>query len=377
MVAVVAIMTLPVSVPAQQPDSVEIVARAARVLCDKRVVVLGEPPSHGESRTFQAKAGIVEWLVDRCGFAAVLLEAPIYDFVGFQAAAASGRALPQDLDKAIGRFWWTRELTDWRKWLFERASSGKLLLGGLDDQVSVTSDYARASLPSLIAASSSVAGASECEQTVARNLYWRYTNDQPFDEPEQARLQSCTRSAATTRSAADGKSATSQAVMLENLASYVDRQAGVREARERDEAMYRNVRWYGDRLPAGSKVVIWTATVHAARLQGELPRQPLGVRLAAQYGRQLAVVGFTALGGQMAMAGHPIQPLAQLPSGSLEALALRRNFTWAVLNGSALRAAGRVPSRLLGPISTADWADFFDYVVVVKEEVAPVFEQWR
>jgi erythromycin esterase-like protein len=132
-----------------------------------------------------------------------------------------------------------------------------------------------------------------------------------------------------------------------------------------------------DRLPAGSKVVVWTATVHAARQQGVLPRQPLGVSLATRYGRQLAVVGFTALGGQSSMAGRPMQPLPQLPSGSLEASALPGDVTWALLGKSALRSLGRTPSRLLGPISAAVWSDYFDYVVVVKEEVAPVFEKWR
>src|SRR5688572_28010266 len=137
---------------AQQADSQSVVSRLSKALCEKRIVVLGELPSHGEARAFHVKSKIVEWLVTRCGFDAVLFEAPIYDFLGFQAAAAKGSAVPAQLDRAIGRFWWTRELAGWRQWLFERAVGKYLVVGGLDDQLSVTSEYARASLPSMVAA---------------------------------------------------------------------------------------------------------------------------------------------------------------------------------------------------------------------------------
>jgi hypothetical protein len=146
----------------------------------------------------------------------LLFEAPIYDFVGFQEAGSEHRAVASQLDRAIGRFWWTRELTDWRAWLFRRATEGGLVLGGLDDQISVTSDYARATRPGLVAASSPQQAASECEQAVVRHLHWRYNDVTPFDEPEQIRLQRCVREAADVVAVrAQGNRRTAQQAMLE------------------------------------------------------------------------------------------------------------------------------------------------------------------
>jgi erythromycin esterase-like protein len=378
LVASLGLLILPAPAPAQQADSESVVARVADAVCGHEVVILGELPSHGEARAFEAKARIVQQLIDRCGFDALLFEAPIYDFIGFQEAGGQGRAVAAQLDRAIGRFWWTRELTDWRSWLFRRATEGGLVVGGLDDQVSVTSDYARATLPGLVAASSAPQDASACEQAVARHLYWRYDADRPFDEPEQIRLQRCVREAADALAVrAEGDRRMPERAMLESLANHVDRQRGTPSSMDRDEAMYRNALWHIERMPAGSKVIIWTATVHASRAQGRLPQQPLGAWLATQWGPGLASIGFTAFAGWSSMAGQPRKPLPEAPPGSLEARATEEGAPWVFLNASALRRIGHAPARLLGSFTEADWSAHFDGVVVIREEVAPVFDPWK
>jgi erythromycin esterase-like protein len=337
-------------------------------VCHTQVVVLGELPSHGEARGFQAKARIAQRLIERCGFDAVLFEAGIYDFIGFQQAAAQRRATPLQLDRAIGGFWRTRELADWRRWMFRRAASGTLVLGGLDDQVSATAEYARATLPGLVGASSG----AECEQAVIRNLHWRYDAAHPFDEPERVRLHRCARAAADA--VATRRTGAPEQVMAENLASYFHRQLAPAEARSRDEVMYRNFAWQSGRMPRGSKWIIWTATVHAARRQGSITYKPLGAWLAEHWGDRLGVIGFSALAGRSSMAGMPAQALPQAPPGSLEARALGTRAAWAYLDRRALRRIGSAPSRLFGRFTSADWSTHFDGVVVFREEVAPVFE---
>ena len=47
--------------------------QAVDLLCDKRIALLGELPSHGEARAFAGKAAVARALVERCGFDAVLL----------------------------------------------------------------------------------------------------------------------------------------------------------------------------------------------------------------------------------------------------------------------------------------------------------------
>jgi erythromycin esterase-like protein len=366
LVALHCLIAIPASAQAGASSTPE--ARVVEAVCHKQVVVLGELPSHGEARGFQAKARIAQRLIERCGFDGVLFEAAIYDFIGFQQAVAQRRATPLQVDNAIGRFWWTRELADWRRWLFRSAASGTLVLGGLDDQVSATSEYARATLPGLVGASSG----AECEQAVTRNLYWRYDAAHAYDEPERVRLHRCARAAADAL--AKSGPGTPQQVMAENLAGLFHRQLAPAEARTRDEVMYRNFVWQSGHMTRGSKWIVWTATVHASRRQGAMTYKPLGAWLAERWGDRLGVIAFTALAGRSSRAGMPSEALPEAPPGSLEARALGTRAAWAYLDRRALRRIGSAPSRLFGRYTSADWSTHFDGVVVFREEVAPVFE---
>lgn len=244
-------------------------------LCTKNVVLLGELPSHGEAKTFALKARIVQELVRECGFNAVLFEAPIYEFVGLYDAIRSGTAKPSLLKNAVGRFWLTQGLASYRSWLYESALLKRLLLGGLDDQVSITSHYARRKLPEMMPPG--------CNATVKRNLEWSYDDAQPFNVLEKQHLQQCAAVAAESKD-----------VLLQNFKTYVERQVTAPNAPSRDEVMRDNLLWYVTQLPHGSKVIVWTATVHAARKQGRLMNKPLGEYLVATSGKRVASIGFIA-----------------------------------------------------------------------------------
>jgi erythromycin esterase-like protein len=393
-------------------------ARVAAAVCDKRVVLLGELPEHGHARGFGVKARIVERLVARCGFRAVLFEAGSYDFFGLERAIAAARRVPAAagrtdslgtdslelaLARAIGGLWWTRELAGWRRWLVQEAVAGRVALGGLDDQpIGMTAAYARATLPGLVAAAVPPARAAECRDAVARHVGWRYDAAARYDGAERARLADCARLAADRAPAAGTAAArgddrrTTDEIMLDDLAGYFARereapQRGDSAMPDRDLVMARNLSWRLTRLPRDAKVVVWTATTHAARAGGTpsaraLKVSPMGERLAERWGDRMAVVGFTALGGQWGWAGRPSQPLAPLPPDALEARALAGGTAnapandpaaWAYLDRAALRALGAVPSRLFGRVATTDWSTAFDGVVVIRDEAAPTFEPRR
>ncbi len=358
---------------AQDAPLQAIVDAVVESVCQKRLVMLGELPSHGEARTFEAKAGIVDALRARCGFTAVLFEAPVYDFVGLERAVAAGTAVPGQFDNAAGRFWWTRELTPWRRSLFAAAADRRVALGGLDDQLSVTGLFARATLPSLVASAVPAARAALCADTVSRHVGWTYDTEHPFDPPEQGRLAQC-----ATEAAAASRRPTADAgdrAMLESFARYAARQrsgTGV----GRDESMFRTLAWYVDRLPPEARVVVWTATVHAARQRGTRPEPTLAERAVERWGTRVATVGFTAFEGYTSMAGRAPTPLPSAPPGSLEATATGTQ-PWAFLTSDQLRRLGSVPSRLLGRFTAANWADCFDAVVVIRREVAPTFDPWK
>jgi erythromycin esterase-like protein len=373
-VAAVALLPLATVARMQNRTAPSIVDGVVTAVCQKQIVLLGELPSHGEAHTFDAKSKIADRLMAQCGFTAILFEAPIYDFIGLERAAAARAATPEHLDNAIGRFWWTRELTPWRRTLFEAATRQRVVVGGLDDQISITSHYAKAALPRLIAAASSGTTATECRESVSRHVGWRYDAKTPFDEREQLRLQQCARHAADAAAASRSIDAADR-VMLQSFARYADRQRpGV--TTDRDESMYRNLVWYLERLPANSRVVIWTATVHAARQRGSLAVVPLGARVVERWGDRVGAVGFTAYAGYTSMAGRPASPIADAPPASLEATATSES-AWALLDSAKLRAIGRVSSRLLGKFVSETWSDYFDWVVVIRQEAAPTFDPWR
>lgn len=371
--------------------------RVADAVCDKRLVLLGELPEHGEARGFGIKARIVEQLVTRCGFDAVLFEAGSYDFFGLERAIA-GRAPADSLElalaRAIGAFWWTRELAGFRSWLLQEAQAGRVALGGIDDQPSATAAYARATLPVLVGGATPPERATECREAVARYLGWGYTTAVPYDAAERARLAGCARLAAEPaqhgRSAAGGAGAAPRPdeVMLADIATYFARERANAErdaaaAPDRDLVMAQHVAWWAERLPRDAKIVVWTATTHAARAPGAQTvlshgATPLGARLAESWGNDLAAIGFTALQGVWARARGPAQPLAPLPAGALETRALAAGAgDWVFLDRAALRSIGAVPSRLFGPVTTFDWSTAFDGVLVIREEIAPTFEERR
>jgi len=348
-------------------------AQVVDAVCEKELVLLGELPSHGEAKAFGAKARIVDGLVRRCGFSALLFEAPLYDFLDLEGAMRGDRAEPARLDRAIGGFWLTRGLRDWRRWLFASASEGQLHLGGLDDQVSATSDFARAALPELAADVLREGRSDACPVAIDRNLNWRYGSEQRYDEAERALLQQCAQRAVQAIVDTGGSDDAERRVMLQNLASLYDRQQGGDSSR--DEVMYRNLRWHHSRLPPGTKIIVWTATVHAAREQGGRDYRPLGAWAAEHWGDRLASVGFTAFRGESSRAGAAIESLPPAPPGSLEALVTRAGARGVWVGRSDLREYGVRPSRLLGGVVTADWSRHFDGVVVFREEHAPRFER--
>ena len=379
MMACFALLTLsPVvtATRAQERTPQSIVDGVVNAVCQKQIVLLGELPSHGEALTFDAKSKIADALVAKCGFTAILFEMGVYDFVGFERAAASRAATQEQLDNAIGRFWWTRELAPWRTALFKGASTGVstqgLVVGGLDDQVSITSHYAQATLPKLIAANSPKNISTECGAAVGRNVNYTYDEKTPFDESEHVLLRQCAHLAAdASAKALDG----ADRVMLESFARFADRQRQGK-AISRDESMFRNLVWYLERLPANTRVVVWTATVHAARQRGSRAETPLGARVVERWGDRVGAIGFTAYAGQTSRAARPATAIPEAPPESLEAMSTK-DAAWALLDSARLRALGRVSSRLFGNFISETWSDYFDAVVVIRQEVAPAFDPWK
>ena len=80
---------------------------------------------------------------------------------------------------------------------------------------------------------------------------------------------------------------------------------------------------------------------------------------------------------QVSATSHYARTLSEMPAGLLEAYAIAAQDAWAFVDAATLRKMGTVPSRLFGKVTTDDWSAYFDGVVVVRNEVAPVVETRR
>lgn len=359
-----------------------VVAGATQALCDKRIAALAELPSHGESQAFALKAAIARRLVERCGFQTVAFEAPVYEFLELERRWGFSHPSALDLDRAIGKFWWARELAGFRRWLHGEAESRRLRLVGIDDQVSATSVHTRSYLPARIAGRNDHARVATCSAAVSRHLTWSYDDDHPFDAAEQQELLRCARDAAIPRSAGDDTDSTRDDaqgksfddVMASNFAGYIARQVEPSTSGSRDDALAANLHWHLARSAGDSKVIVWTATVHASKQQGDLQVVPMGKRLADRYGSQYGAVGFSAYRGASAMAGRAAKTIEPAPTEFLEARATRADQPLAYLDTTSLQQLGVIESRLFGATKRADWSRHFDAVVVVREETPAQFE---
>ena len=93
-IASVALLPVGAVARAQGRTPPSIVDGVVKAVCQKQIVLLGEPPTHGEALAFDAKSKITDRLMAQCGFTAIVFEAPIYDFIGLERAADTRTATP-------------------------------------------------------------------------------------------------------------------------------------------------------------------------------------------------------------------------------------------------------------------------------------------
>lgn len=368
------VLALPVARAAVDPDTAQI-DRVVQAVCSKDVVLLGEDLHHAGAATLTVKVRLVERLVRQCGFSGVVFESQFYDMLDFDHAVAGGTTSRQQLSDAIGAVWSRypvfAPLVDW---LYRGAKSGRVHVGGMDPQVGgITAHFSSDRLPALL--SSVLAGErrAECESVISRHNRWEYDDVHPFDAAALNRLRDCVRDIGGRLGAMGRRAPPDLHAMASSYADYLDFVAQAGSVEVRDEAMYRNFRWLRAQWPKGTRIVVWTASVHAAKSPtGAF--QPFGSYVHADFGSRAAAIGFSAFAGSYGNVGghgaaHALDPA--MP-GSLEAKAFAAPgvASWCFLDQTSLQAMGRVSSRVLdyGKPDTSDWSQVLDGVVVLREE---------
>src|SRR5271154_2297944 len=361
-------------------------------LCGKSVALLGESPVHGFGKTLEFKVELVRRLIDECHYNAFFIESGTYDFLKIQIRLKSGQeVMEQMIAAAIGGLWATREVQPLIPFLLDRAKAGRVILGGLDDQLQ-RGTYAQREMASDLVEYLQGDEKARCLAILQRHALWQYTDDSPYGPKDKSLILGCLDSIETGLTKAPSSAApfreyyTEMVESLKRLLAWDFRQdvpKGVDESildrNDRDHWMYVNFQWLLSRLPAHSKVIVWAANVHVAKelsgVPGEEGLVPFGFYVRREFKSRAFALGFSAYSGSYAMTGQPVRQLSVAPDDSLEAQALAgRDSDTVYISFKQLRKFGSVGASPLGTsFKTARWDDVLDGLVVFREERAPEY----
>jgi len=361
-------------------------------LCGKSVALLGESPVHGFGKTLEFKVELARRLIDECHYNAFFIESGIYDFLNIQIRLKSGQEVTEPMiAAAIGGLWATREVQPLIPFLLDRAKTGRVILGGLDDQLG-RGTYAQSEMPSDLVEYLQDDEKARCLAILQRHTLWQYTDDSPYSPKDKALILGCLDSIETSLTKAPSSTAPFReyhAAMIESLKSLFawdfrqDVPKGVDESildrNDRDHWMYVNFQWLQSRLPAHSKVIVWAANVHVAKdlsgVPGEEGLVPLGSYLRRDFMDRAFALGFSAYSGSYAFVGQPVRELSAAPDTSLEWRSFaHRDSDTVYISLNQLRKFGSIGARPLGTsFKTARWDDVLDGLVVFREERAPQY----
>lgn len=368
----------PAASRADRPSGEPALAAALRDMCGSEVALLGEPAGHGDARTLEFKAALVRALVERCGFDAIFFEGSSYDFLELERRQRRGEPVTRAMvSSAVGGVWNRyAEMQPLVTWLHERLTSGRLRAGGVDDQLgSAGAFYSISQMPAELTAMLAGPRRGACREEFRRRIY----GETGSSAAENAPLLTCLAEIrAALAGQGGGRDAAEKLHMLGNVERYARRDwaDAASHGRQRDLSMWINHQWLRARLPRGSKIILWGATVHLARDATAHPAFAGGGNLGAyidrSYGRRAFVLGFTASTGSY-RSGESVKMLAAAAPGSLEQSALRGTGAQQVYLGrERLRALGRVEGGVFAhePV-TADWSKVVDGLIVFREERAP------
>jgi erythromycin esterase-like protein len=155
--------------------------------------------------------------------------------------------------------------------------------------------------------------------------------------------------------------------------------ARIESFNDRDRSMYANFQWWMSRLPAGSKVIVWTATNHAAKdltgVPGQEKMASLGSYIHSEFKDRAFALGFSAYSGSYAMVRQTPRQWPLAPETALEGQAFATAGPDArYLDSAQLRKAGTIAARLTSAdFKTAKWDEVLDGVVIFREDRPPEF----
>ena len=177
---------------AQSGDENALVA-ATRDLCHRQIVMLGESATHEDGHTHAFKVALLERLVNQCGFDSVFFEAGHYEFIHFnQQRRAGERATADEISHAVGGLWeFNQEFQPLVPFLLAKVQSGRLFLGGIDDQLGqFGQNYANDEMITELAGLLPPQESHNCTVALHKRIYGDYTDAAPYSEADRSQINS-------------------------------------------------------------------------------------------------------------------------------------------------------------------------------------------
>lgn len=361
-------------------------------LCGKSVALLGEPPIHSFGNTLDFKVQLVRRLVNECHFNALFIESGIYDYIHIEQARSSGQDVSDSMiSAAIGGLWANKEVQALVPFLTEKVKAGSLTLGGLDDQLGAGTWVSHEMSSDLVQPLE--AGERErCSSILQRHMLGQYTDEAPYGPADKEKIVGCLTEIQEQLASArqKTKSIDQSAVMLDSLQrnlardftedDFTKKEQVLKWDNDRDRSMFLNYEWLRSQLPAKSKIIIWAATVHAAKdlsgIQGgAVGRVPLGSYIHEELKDKVFSLGFSAYSGEYAFVHQPVKRLSDAPPSSLEAQVFAHTDSDTVyLSLEQLRHYNSIEGRPLGnDPKAARWDQVIDGLVLFRQEHAPTW----
>ncbi len=369
------------TVPSSPEDGTALDA-ATHALCKTQVAMVGEIATHGDGHTLAFKVALVQRLVDECGFDTVLFEANQEEFIHLNRRLRSGDAVTSnDLLTAVGGIWeFYREFQPLAPFLLTRAQAGRVVLGGLDDQLGqLGQDYANIGMVTELTNLLPEPNRQACDAALHKRIYSAYPE---YSEADRYQVDQCL---AAMQAASRADSATTalikqeQEEMISATRRWVSRdfESEGESMANRDRSMFDTFEWLQSRLPKRHKVVVWAATVHIAKqgspIWGDHAGTTFGSMIYRKYGSHARSLGFSAASGSFGRSKGNVRTLPVPPLDSVEAQALQGTAASAVYVGSKqLAAMGMRPGAFfIHSYQTLAWSTFLDGVVVFQTERSP------
>ena len=348
-------------------------------VCQKQIVLLGEA-NHFTGITLETKVAVAKRLIDECNFSAVLFEGQIYDFLDLERSFSMRTATIEQVADAIGGLWsLAKESDPLISFLYERASAGRVRLGGIDPNVaSATAFYSSRLMDSELASYLEGDRQVECKSALHKLTNWQYDQQNPYDDVARIGLRACVEEIQVGISKQFDGNASYAERMATNISWYLE-MSSADALNVRDRAMYNNLQWYFSRWPRDSKVIVWCANVHAAKNLPSVINSwvPLGAYVHQSFGARAVAIGITALSGSYAYPGQKeikSLPVESSDSVEFEALSVSKDDL-RYMDYRQLKNAGNRSANILGydkPV-THLWSEVLDGLIVLREERPPQY----